>query len=68
MTKHGPSLETKRYQGAAEFVRMVHPKKKPQRGGIGFEEEIYNRKSVARSYHCEKLVWKYVHAICSDGQ
>ena len=43
-------LGDKGYQGTAEFVRIVHPKKKPPKGMLGLEDESFNRK-VCRSHH-----------------
>ena len=35
-------LGDKGYQGAAEFVRIVHPKKKPPRGMLSLDDESFN--------------------------
>ena len=37
-------LGDKGYQGAAEFLPLIHPNKKPRRGMLGMEDESFNRK------------------------
>lgn len=41
---HWAALADKGYQGSSEFLRVVHPRKKPQNGVLTMDKESFNRK------------------------
>lgn len=54
-------LVDKGYQGSMEFLRTVHPKKKPQNGILSMEDEAYNKKVSSDRI----IVENYFGRLCS---